>query len=126
MLTELDDYDWAEVFGEGGGGNCTAIIPNRPPHDKTTSISTFSREDVKKLHGKSDGERDERDWICWGQLKDGRWFVARGGCDYTGWDCQASNSGDVAATKRDIIQFGLAPEERTRFDLAVAQPEQEK
>jgi len=115
MLAELDDYDWAEVFGEGSGGNCTPIIPTRAPHDKTTSIATFSREDVKKLYGQSDGERDERDWICWGKLKDGRWFVARGGCDYTGWDCQASNSGDVASSKKDIIQFGLAESERGRF-----------
>jgi|SRR5580692_549858 hypothetical protein len=114
MLKELDDYDWAEVFGEGTGGNCTPIKPNRPPHDKKTSTETFSRDDVKKLYGQSEGERDERDWVCWGQLKDGRWFVARGGCDYTGWDCRAFNSGDVASSRKDITQFGLTEEERAR------------
>ena len=117
MLKELDDYNWAEVFGGGGGGNCTPIHPNRAPHDKTTSAATFSRQDVKKLHGQSEGENEERSWVCWGQLRDGRWFVARGDCDYTGWDCRASNSGDVASSKKDIIKFGMDQEERGRFGL---------
>jgi hypothetical protein len=117
MLKELDDYDWAEVFGEGGGGNCSAIKPNCNPADKKTSRATFSREDVKKISGMSEGERDERSWIVFGKLKDGRWFMARGNCDYTGWDCQAGNSGDVAGSKADIIRFGMDAEERGRFGL---------
>ena len=117
MLKELDDYNWAEVFGEGTGGNCTPIIPNRCPTDKETSIATFSREDVVILKGLSEGENDERDWVCWGQLRDGRWFVARGGCDYTGWDCQASNGGDVASSEADIIRFGMGNEDRERFGI---------
>ena len=117
MLSQLDNYDWAEVFGEGSGGNCTAIIPNRPPFDITTSIETFSREDVVEICGQIEGENDESDWVVWGQLKDGRWFVARGGCDHTGWDCQASNSGDVAASKDGIIRFGMSNDERDRFGL---------
>lgn len=122
MLPELNDGDWAEVFGEGNGGNCTPIQPNRAPHDKTTRLDTFSRLDVKKIHGQSDGERDERDWIVWGRLHDGRWFVARGGCDYTGWDCQASNSGDVAGIREDIIRFGMSPGERERFGVVLESP----
>ena len=117
MLKELDDYDWAEVFGEGGGGNCSSIQPNCCPTDTTTSRATFSREDVESIKGQSEGERDERDWIVYGKLKDGRWFLARGGCDYTGWDCQAGNSGDVAATKADLVRFGMTPDERERFGL---------
>jgi len=75
MLKELDSYDWEEVFGEGGGWNCTTITPNR-------------------------------------------WFVARGGCDYSGWGCQASNSGDVASSQDDIIRFGMSDGERERFGPA--------
>jgi hypothetical protein len=115
MLKELDDYNWAEVFDEGGGGNCTPIIPNRAPTDKKTSLETFSREDVAKIHGQSEGEHDGQSWVVWGKLKDGRWFVARGNCDYTGWDCRAGNSGDVASSKKDIIQFGMDEQERERF-----------
>jgi hypothetical protein len=121
MFKELDNYDWAEVFGEGGGGNCTPIIPNRRPGDTVTPNSTFSREDVEVIFGLSEGERDERSWVVYGQLKGGRFFVARGHCDYTGWDCQASNSGDVASSLGDIQRFGLDNDERSRFGIVLGE-----
>lgn len=122
MLKELDDYDWAEVFGEGSGGNCTPIIPNLFPLDKETSPATFSREDVVLIKGQVEGENDEADWVVWGQLKDGRWFVARGGCDYTGWDCRADNSGNVASSEAAIIRDGMDNGERERFELTLPCP----
>lgn len=118
MLAELDDYNWAEVFGEGSGGNCTPIAPDTPPND-STSRETFSREDVVLLEGQSEGDNDGPSWICWGQLKDGRWFFAEGSCDYTGWDCQASNAGSVASSRADIIRFGMTDGERERFGLSL-------
>lgn len=120
MLKELDGYDWAEVFGEGDGGNCTAIIPQTPPGDETPR-HTFSREDVAFIKGQVEGERDEEAWIVWGQLNDGRWFFATGSCDYTGWDCQAHNDGSVASTEADIIRFGMTDDERERFGLVLNQ-----
>ena len=119
MNSRLDDWDWAEVFGEGGGGNCTAIIPNKQPPTAAVSPDTFSREDVSQIFAMEDGENDGPDWIIYGLLKDGRFFAARGGCDYTGWDCQASNSGDVALTREDIERFGLSDDERYRFKITL-------
>ncbi len=118
MLSQLDYNDWAEVFGEGGGGNCTAIVPDTPPGDDTPR-ETFTREDVALIKGQSEGEREERSWIVWGQLKDGRWFFAEGSCDYTGWDCQASNAGAVASSEADIIRFGMTDGDRERFGLTL-------
>lgn len=117
MLKELDDYDWAEVFGEGSGGNCSPITPQLVPGDTKTSGATFSREDVAKIRGQVEGERDESSWIIYGQLKDRRWFFAEGRCDYTGWDCQADNGGAVASTKDDLVRFLMTPEDRARFGL---------
>lgn len=117
MLKELDNYDWAEVFGEGSGGNCTPITPGVPIGDTTTVKSTFCREDVTEICGQIDGENDGPDWVIWGRLRDGRWFTARGGCDYTGWDCQATNSGDVASRKEDLIRFCMTLDERKRFGV---------
>lgn len=117
MLKELNNYDWKEVFGEGDGGNCFPIKPNRAPHDKATSLDTFSREDVAEICGLSEGENDERSWVVYGRLTDGRYFAARGNCDYTGWECQAGNSGDVASSLEDIVRFGLDKEERERFGI---------
>lgn len=118
MLEQLNDYDWAEVFGEGGGGNCTPIIPNVTP-GSNVSGATFCREDVAEISGMVEGENDGPDWVVYGRLTDGRWFVARGGCDYTGWDCQAGNGGDVADSKDNIIRFGLGTEERQRFGIVL-------
>jgi hypothetical protein len=116
MLSALDDYNWSEVFGEGCGVNTSPIKPDAPP-GATISVATFSREDVKKIYGQEEGEHDGADWIVWGQLHDGRFFVARGGCDYTGWDCRASNSGNVAKTKGQLIRFGMSEDERERFGV---------
>jgi hypothetical protein len=118
MLKEIDDYDWAEVFGEGSGGNCTPIIPNIAP-GSFVSGDTFCREDVEEIAQIVEGDRDGPDWVVYGRLKDGRWFVARGGCDYTGWDCQAGNSGDVADSRESIIRMGLTKEERERFGIVL-------
>lgn len=117
MLKELDDYDWAEVFGEGGGGNCTTILPTINIDGKEIDESSFSREDVASIKGQVPGENEGPSWIIWGVLKDGRYFIARGSCDYTGWDCQASNSGNVATSEENLIKFGMDRDERTRFGL---------
>jgi len=121
MLGQLEGYDWAEVFGEGSGGNCTPIRPDTSRTD--CSAVTFSREDVAEIKGIVEGENDGPHWRVWGKLKDGRWFVARGWCDYTGWDCQADNDGSVASTERDLITFGMDIEERTIFGVRAYEPE---
>jgi hypothetical protein len=118
MLKELDSSDWAEVFGEGTGGNCAPIYPQVPPED-TVSTKTFSRDDVVEIKAQLEGENDGPTWIVWGRLKDGRWFFAEGGCDYTGWDCQASNGGAVASTEALLIRYGLTDEERERFGITL-------
>lgn len=118
MLKELDSDNWAEVFGEGTGEN-TAILPQITPGD-TIPDGTFSREDVAIIKGQVNGRNDEADWIVWGQLKDGRWFMAHGGCDYTGWKCQAHNDGSVASTEADLIRFGMTDDERDRFGLVIS------
>ena len=119
MLSQLASHDWAEVFGEGGGGNCTPIIPQPEPPLSDISRETFSRDDVSEIFGQVEGENDGDDWIVYGRLKDGRFFVARGGCDYTGWDCQASNGGSVAKSREDIERFGLTEQDRRRLGITL-------
>lgn len=120
MLEQLNHYDWAEVFGEGTGGNCAPIVPNgQPPTGCAVPLTTFSREDVADIFQMKDGENDGPHWIIYGQLKDGRYFCARGGCDYTGWDCQAPNSGDVSGSLKDLERYGLSDDERQRFKITL-------
>jgi hypothetical protein len=121
MKPELENYDWAEVFGEGTGGNCTPIVPQPAPPSYLGSLVTFGREDVLEIFHMEDGENDGKSWIIYGRLTDGRYFAARGNCDYTGWDCSAGNSGDVALTRGDIERFGLTSEERARFGIILSE-----
>jgi hypothetical protein len=126
MLPALDAYDWSEVFGEGTGGNCTPIIPSGPPLVTNLNLSTFGRVNVVEILGQEEGENDGADWIVWGKLDDGRYFIARGGCDYTGWDCRASNSGNVAACREDLITFGMSEDERARFKVMLPYDDKSK
>jgi len=97
------DYDFDHVFGNDE--------PNTPPLD-------FKREDVTEAYLIVYGENDAADWECIGRLADGRYFRATGGCDYTGWDCQASNSGE---TWPDLDAFirGLGDNDRALLGLSL-------
>lgn len=53
------------------------------------------------------GHNDEDNWYWLGQLKDGSFFSAIGGCDYTGWDCQSSVTSWVANTLEECLRLML-------------------
>ncbi len=109
MDLRLDDYNWQEAFEFAKG---TPVIGS------LAKAGSFDIEDVEEIKGIDEGERDELNWIVWGILKDGRYFSLSAGCDYTGWDCQASGDGRVAETEDEIIRFGMDDEERKRFGIA--------
>ncbi len=112
----LDDYDWCEVFGEGTGGNCDGVIQVVPPGAKVDS-SGVSRAMVVEVIAAVNGENDGDQWVGLFRLNDGRFLVAEGGCDYTGWDCQAGNSLCVAGSIADAIKYGLNPEQQIRLGI---------
>jgi uncharacterized protein (TIGR02996 family) len=76
---ELDDYDWGEAFAYATG-------PSVTPPGNPAPAGGFRREDVRRVVHRRDGEKDEEDWVVVGELWDGRFFVLRAHCDYTGWD----------------------------------------
>lgn len=49
----------------------------------------FTVDDIQKILAVWEGERDEADWHWVLKLTDNRFVYLRGGCDYTGWDCQS-------------------------------------
>ena len=111
-----DDYDWGEVFGEATGGNCDGTIQVVPPGAPVDS-SGVSRAKVIEIIAAVNGENDGPDWVGLFLLDDGRYLVAEGGCDYTGWDCQAGNSLCVARSLGDAIKYGLNPEQQERLGI---------
>lgn len=112
------DYDWKAVFGEDSGGNTSKATDAIPPHSKVDTTPP-NLADVKTVIAAVNGENDGAEWLGLFELNDGRFCVAGGGCDYTGWDCQAGNHISVAASLDDAIRFGLSEQERARLGLTL-------
>lgn len=84
----LSGYDWANAFAYAGepvpnADGSASVKPAVP--DSGISTAPFARWDVADLYAADEGERDETNWVCYGRLKDGRYFFLTAGCDYTGW-----------------------------------------
>lgn len=52
------------------------------------------------------------------RLRDGRFGVARGDCDTTGWDCQSALYAEAFDTLERAIAFGLGEDDRNELGLA--------
>jgi hypothetical protein len=115
----MDDYDWQEAFacaGDPAGGNNSADVrPALPTSD--VSLAPFGRSDVKEVFAMQEGENDERDWTCFGQLNDGRYFFLSAGCDYTVWDCQSGGCAFVSNDRAELLQFGMTKEQRAELGI---------
>lgn len=112
----LTDYDWIEVFGEGTGGNTDKKTDPCPPGAEI-NLTAPLLADISEVIAAVNGENDGAEWVGVVRLQDGRFCVAEGSCDYTGWDCRAGNHLQVAATLDDAIRFGLSDEQRTRLGV---------
>lgn len=115
----MSNGDWAEVFADENSGNVSKTIRTCPV-GQPVSDATVSRADVAEIIAAVNGDNDGPDWLGLFKLKDGRFLVASGGCNYTGWDCQAGNSLTVCATLDDALKYGMSDEERTRLELVVS------
>lgn len=103
--TWRDDFDWKEAFTYGN----TIRTATGCPKDG------FGIQDVAEVLAASPGENDGPSWMMAGKLKDGRFFFLDAGCDYTGWDCQASGDGQVADTLDNLIRYGMTKDARDRL-----------
>ena len=108
--------DWAQVFADENAGNVSDTVEPAPP-TSAISIAPVHRADVVSVIAAVNGDYDGPDWLGVFLLKDGRYLVASGGCDYTGWDCQAGNALRVCLTMADVLQFGLSDSEKDRLGL---------
>lgn len=102
-----DSFDWAHVLEY-------ASPPDRT-EGFTGSVEGFTFDDVAEVIASADGSNDGPTWAAILRLNDGRFIFVEAGCDYTGWDCQASGVGWVAADLASLIQFGVPQEARDRL-----------
>lgn len=114
FTTLVDSYDWQEAFKFAH--KPAHVIPERRSN---TPEKPFGIGHVREVYHAVNGENDEADWVCLGQLRDGRWFVLNAGCDYTGWDCQAGGEAAIADTYDDAVRLGLTDEQRERLGIVL-------
>jgi len=96
IATLKSDYNWTSAF---------------------SYAQDFSIADVAIVIDSRDGANEGPNWIIYGQLKDGCFFFLSAGCDYTGWDCQASGTSSTHANLQDLIRLCMGDDERDRFGL---------
>lgn len=119
LTIPMDDYDWREAFacaGDSEGEHNSADVRPALPTSKV-SLAHFGRVDVERVFAMREGENDERNWLCYGQLKDGRYFFLSAGCDYTGWDCQSGGCAFVSDDQSELLQFGMTADERSELGI---------
>ncbi len=120
-IKELEGYDWEMAFQycgppEGDASSHGDVRVSRVI-DSLASTDPFQRTDVARVVALSEGENDGANWICVCELKDGRFAFVSAGCDYTGWDCQASGYAMVDTDLQHLIRLGLGDNDRTRLGL---------
>lgn len=69
---------------------------------------SFSILDIKKVWAVSEGENDGKDWVWIIETHDGQFVYLRGGCDYTGWDCQSDAHSELFPGIVDAVKHTLA------------------
>lgn len=97
MLDRHDTYDWLEAF----------------------TYANFSIDDVETVFAEDEGENDGENWISFGRLKDGRYYFLAAGCDYTGWDCQASGHSFESFSREEVERFGMGDYDRERLRIVL-------
>lgn len=117
---QIEGGQWSDAFayaGEPGGYGKPNLKAAHP--GKEVDLSPFARWDVAEVLACSEGENDGPNWLCFGRLGDGtgRYFFLSAGCDYTGWDCQASGDVNIGMTADEVIVFGMGPDDRRRLGI---------
>lgn len=117
----LEGHDWQMTFSYAGEPDSSGGFakPSLAYPGQECDRTHFNRRAVKTIFACEEGEGEGDDWICVGQLWDGRFFAVRAGCAYSGWDVGEHGECSVAWTKKEIIRFGLDKENRIRLGFAL-------
>lgn len=102
-----DDYDWQHAFYEAEFHCCK-------PHGPVPESVLNS---VVRVVACAEGENDGPEWLAVVELQDGRFAVMAAGCDYTGWDCQASGTLEFYPSE-GMALTDLTPEQAARLGVS--------
>jgi hypothetical protein len=78
-------------------------------------VAEVIAEDVVK------GEMREEEIVGLFKLKDGRFLYVTGGCDTSGWECQAHASGEIRDTLLALVRECCTDDDRRRLKIEFEQ-----
>ena len=87
-----------EKFEDGLG-----ILMGAYDWQEAMMYAKFKFEDIAQTISAVEGENDDKDWQLIVKLKSGKFGWLSAGCDYSGWDCQASGESGIADSQNDAI-----------------------
>lgn len=67
-------------------------------------LANVPKKEVENVLAAVYGENDGADWHYILQMKGGDYAYISGGCDYTGWDCQAGATLNKRGTLEEVIE----------------------
>ncbi len=88
------------------------------------SSKGFGLDDVYEIISSIEGEHDGPNWMGVFRLKDGRFAFLSAGCDFSGWDCQASGYANVASSLERLIRFGISQGDRKALNMSLEEDHQ--
>lgn len=119
------------------GEFCTELnqyndMNRKPDYDLQAAINyhlEIKVEDIVSVLAQIPGEADGPDWSWLIELKDGKFALIQGGCDYTGWDCQsdatirfADTAEEAAKLAEDYYDYRVQVAEQLLKQLKGEQP----
>jgi len=105
------DYGFRHAFFEAQHGFCG---PDNYASDDCDSVL----DDVVEVIASVEGENDGPSWVALVRLRDGRYCRMAAGCDFTGWDCQASGNLEFYATREELLSpLAITKEEASRLGI---------
>lgn len=112
----IGDYNWEYALSFGNERISTVL-------DEDVPITAFTCSDVSEVLATDEGENDGPSWVAIIRLTDGRFVFIESGCDYTGWDCQASGQSVVSRDYDALVRFGLSVDDRRRLNCLLPEDE---
>lgn len=114
------DYNWAAAFGnrtDVGFGGSVSNVPSAAVPGSDVSLDPIRRKDVNEILAVWENHNDGWTGVGLFRLKDGRYVVASGCAEYTGWDCGGRNNLAVSKTLAEALVFGMNEAEAECLDL---------
>lgn len=103
-----ESYDWRSAW-EVACLNGSSVLGCDVSNDGVDMVH------IHAVIGCDAGENDGPDWLALLWLDDGRFAFLQAGCDYTGWECQASGYFLYSDTLERMLQYGLTRDALVRM-----------